>query len=55
MVNRARARAYDGSTRRVSVIVHGAPYDPGEVELTVAVRMGTWKLEESLRRWIKKM
>ncbi len=37
------------------MIVHGTPYDPSEVELTVAVRVGTRKLEESLRGWIKKM
>lgn len=50
---RSAARADDGSARRVGVIGNGTPYDVGQIELTVAVRVGTWKLEESPRRWIK--
>jgi hypothetical protein len=37
------------------MIVHGMPHDRSEVELTIAVGVGTRKLEESLRRRIKKM
>lgn len=35
--------------------VHGTPHDRSEVELTIAVRVGAGKLEEGLRRRIKKM
>lgn len=41
--------------RRARVIGHGLPYYRGEIELTVAVRMGTRKLEVSACWRIKKM
>jgi hypothetical protein len=39
----------------VGVIDHGTPYDVSKIELTVAVCIGTWKLEESPCRWIQLM
>jgi hypothetical protein len=39
----------------VAVIGHGMAHNRGEIELTVAVRMGARKLEESPRWRIQKM
>ena len=55
MIKCPAARAYDGSARRVGLVGDGTPYDLGQIELTVAVCMGTGKLEESSCRWIKLM
>lgn len=55
MAKCAAARTYDGSTRRVRIINHGAPYDLCKIELTVAVCIGTGKLEESACRRIELM
>jgi hypothetical protein len=55
MVKCSAARAYNGAARRVRVIGHGEPYDLGQIELTVAVCMGTRELEESPCRWIELM
>ena len=49
------ARAYDGSARRVGVIDHRIPHDVSKIELTIAVCIGTRKLEESSCRWIQLM
>ena len=49
------ARADDGSTRCVGLIGNGTSYDVRKIELTVAVCVGTWKLEESPCRWIQLM
>lgn len=39
----------------MAVVDHGIPYDGSQIELTVAVRIGTGKLEESPCRWIQLM
>ena len=49
------ARADDGSARRVGVIGNSAPHDVSKIELTVAVSIGTGKLEESSCRWVQLM
>jgi hypothetical protein len=43
------------SNVRAGVIDHGTLYDRRKIELTVAVSIGTWKLEESACRWIQLM
>lgn len=53
MIQRPAARADDGSARRVGVIGNGTPYDVGKIELTVAVCVGTRKLEVGAGRWIE--
>lgn len=55
MIKCSAARADDGSARRVGVIGNGTPHHVGKIELTVAVCVGTWKLEESSCRWIQLM
>ena len=55
MIKCSAARADDGSTRRVGVIGNGTPYDVSQIELTVAVGVGTWKLEEGSCRGIQLM
>ena len=55
MAKCSATRAYEGSARSVGVIDHGTPYDVGKIELTVAVCVGTGKLEVSSCRWIELM
>lgn len=53
MANCPAARAYDGSGGYVGVIDHGMPYYVSKIELTVAVCIGTWKLEEGSCRGVQ--
>lgn len=49
------AGADDGSARRVGAINYGTPHDLSKIELTVAVCVGTGKLEESSCRRVQLM